>query len=141
MPSVGPMNAGLKNSGGFFVPVGDCVGKVFGYTPGTGAGGSAVPGAFSTASWATLGSPTRASSIAAAGAGGVFRDGGKTVVSASRVFRKVQLLIPASVSTGGVAGRVGTTSEDYLTGYIELMSGNGASPATAAPVAYYPSMF
>ena len=140
MPSVGPMNAGLKNSGGFFVPVGDCVAKVFGYTSGTGAGGSTVPGAFSTASWANLGA-ARASSIATAGAGALFRDGGKTVVSASRVFRKVQLLVSTSASTSGVAGAAGTTKEDYLTGYIELMSGNGANPATAAPVAYYPSMF
>jgi hypothetical protein len=139
MPSVGPMNAGLKNSGGFFVPVGDCRLKVYGYTGGSGAGGSAVPGTFSTASWAALDSKFT-SSFATAGAG-VFRDVGRTVVSASRVFRKVQLLFSTNASTGGVNGSAGTTVNDYLTGYIELMSGMAGAPNSCAPVAFYPSQF
>jgi hypothetical protein len=147
MPSVGPMNAGLKNTaGGFFIPVGRCDNLVFAYTPGTGAGGSAVPGSFTGVPWAgaTATQPNRATStIAAAGAGGVFKDMGKTVVSASRVFRKVQLLVSSNVSTGGVNGAATGSVTDYLTGYIELMSGNGppATAGNAAPVAFYPSMF
>ena len=142
MPSVGPMNAGLKNTaGGYFIPVGRCDNLVYAYTAGTGAGGSTLPGSFASVTWAgaTANLPNKATStIAAAGAGGVFRDMGKTVVSASRVFRKVQLLISSSVSTGGISGSNGTTA-DYLTGFIELMSGAGASAGAAcAPVAYYP---
>jgi hypothetical protein len=140
------MNAGLKNTaGGFFIPVGRCDNLVFAYTAGTGAGGSAVAGNFTAVPWAgpNATQPNRATStIAAAGAGGVFKDMGKTVVSASRVFRKVQLLVSSNVSTGGVNGSAGGIT-DYLTGYIELMSGNGppTTAGNAAPVAFYPSMF
>lgn len=148
MPSVGPMNAGLKNGGGFFIPIGNCLSKVFAYTEGSGAGGSFAPGNFSNAAWAAVGTATAinaTSTINGAGAGGVFRDMGKTVVSASRVFRKVQLLVSSAVSTGGVSGQNGSSPDvDYLTGYIELMSGtNGPAPTAgnAAPVAYYPSLF
>jgi len=148
MPSVGPTNAGLKNGGGFFIPVGNCIGKVFAYSGSTGAGGSAVSGSFTTASWAASGTATAinaTSTINAAGAGGVFRDMGRTVVSASRVFRKVQLLVSSAVSTGGVSGQTGTSpSVDYLTGFIELASGANGPASTAlnaAPVAYYPSLF
>ena len=148
MPSVGPMNAGLKNTGGFFIPVGNCLSKVFAYTEGSGAGGSFTPGNFVNAPWADVGTATAinaTSTINTAGAGGVFRDMGKTVVSASRVFRKVQLLVSSAVSTGGVSGQNGSSPDvDYLTGYIELMSGNNGPTPTAlnaAPVAYYPSQF
>jgi hypothetical protein len=59
---------------------------------------------------------------------------GKTVVSANRTFRKVQLNA-ALPSTFGVGGNVSTNPvEDYLTGYIEL-GFNGAG--TAAPVAHF----
>jgi hypothetical protein len=67
---------------------------------------------------------------------------GKSVVSAGRVFRKVQLLT-STVSTGGVGGPVGASNPyvDYLTGYIELGSGvtNGGIGLTT-PVAYYPGL-
>jgi hypothetical protein len=59
----------------------------------------------------------------------VFRDHGKTLLSANRVFRKVQLLVSTgSVLTGGSDGVAGSdnlsvsanTTPNYLTGYIEL---------------------
>jgi hypothetical protein len=67
---------------------------------------------------------------------------GKSVVSAGRVFRKVQLLT-STVSTGGVGGPVGGTNPmvDYLTGYIELGSGqSNGGMSVVTPVAFYPGL-
>jgi hypothetical protein len=78
------------------------------------------------------------SSINGPGAGKL-RDMGKTYVSASRVFRKVQLIVPVSTtnqSTFGVEGNQNTTpTVDYLTGYIELgWEGSGIpAPVARAP--------
>jgi hypothetical protein len=68
------------------------------------------------------------------------RDMGQNLVSASRTFRKVQLLAQANggVSTGGVGGNAtGAVSGDYLTAYIELpgTQGNVSGNQPTAPVA------
>jgi hypothetical protein len=146
MSSVGPMRAGFKqNAGGFFIPLGDVASKVLAFTAVGGAGGSYQVGSFATASWAAFGTtPSKfTSSISTAAAGGLLRDMGKSVVSAGRVFRKVQLLT-STVSTSGVGGPVGAANPlvDYLTGYIELGSGvtNGGLPGAFPPVAYYPGL-
>lgn len=105
-------------------------------------------GVLATAAWAgggrqpndTVAGPgTRyTSSINGPGAGKL-RDMGKTYVSASRVFRKVQLVVPVSTtnqSTFGVEGNQNTTPNvDYLTGYIELgWEGSGfPAPVARAP--------
>jgi hypothetical protein len=112
------------------------------YSGGAGAGGSFLPGNFSPASWtaAVGGAGAVLSSISSVGAGGLLKDMGKTVVSSSRTFRKVQLVAPSLA--GGVVGSE-TTSGPYLTGYIELATGNAfpASPvANVAPVAYLPGL-
>lgn len=74
------------------------------------------------------------SSINGPGAGRL-RDLGKTYISASRAFRKVQLVWygNGSASTFGVNGAANTSPDaDYLTGFIELgWEGNGVP----APVA------
>ena len=146
MPSVGPTAYGFKQSaGGFFVPLGNVADKVLQFTASGGAGGSYLVGSFTTAAWAAGGTtPSRwTSTISTINAGGLLRDMGKSVVSAGRVFRKVQLLT-STVSTGGVGGPVGAANPlvDYLTGYIELGSGlsNGGMPGNFAPVAYYPGL-
>ena len=118
----------VDTESGYFVPVGSLLGKVYGY--------NATNQTLSTASWAYFGPGLPLSSINAAGAG-ILKDMGKTVVSSLRTFRKVQLVLngPATytnASTFGVGGRAATTTEDYLTGYIELgFEGNG-SPAPVA---------
>jgi len=124
----------LPNTNGYYIPVGDLVGKVYWHVDvaNTGVGG----GTFSTAAWAALGAGASLSSINGAGKG-LLRDMGRTIVSSLRTFRKVQLVVN-SVSTFGVGGRSGTsatpTGEDYFTGYIELgFDGLG----NAAPVAQY----
>jgi hypothetical protein len=65
---------------------------------------------------------------------------GRTVVSANRTFRKIQLVTNrfgsnSTLATFGVGGAAGTSPvEDYLTGYIEIgFEGNGVP----APVAHY----
>jgi hypothetical protein len=136
-----------QSQNGYFIPLGNVAAVVQQYTPGTGAGGSAVAGTFALAVWAQGGgalSHKLTSTISAVGAGGLLRDMGKTVVSSGRTFRKIQLMTNA-VSTGGVGGAAAgaTANVDYLTGYIELASGFNSLNGTTvvAPVAYYPGLF
>ena len=153
-----------QNSSGFFMPVSSLQGIVYSITNGSGAGGSFQQAGFNFAGTATIQQafwalPTAAtvngvaspyatngnpylSSINGAGAG-LLKDMGRTVVSAGRTFRKVQLVVNNSqsnrgnfaLSTNGVAGQINTTPvQDFLTGYIELgFDGTGPS----APVVPY----
>lgn len=144
-----------KQTNALYVPVGNCANMVLQYVPGTGSGGSTQVGAFQPAAWAALqpGASKYTSTISTIGAGGFFRDMGKTVVSSARTFRKVQLLVN-TVSTSGVGGTLTAqgvaANVDYLTGYIEVANGpafNGnagtgiAVNANPAPVALYPSLW
>lgn len=116
------------NDIGYFIPVASLTNQIYGLNTANGAL------SFSTASWAYFG-PGRSLSSIQAGAG-ILKDMGKTVVSSSRTFRRVQLVLPShsTLSTFGVGGRQTSVGEDYLTGYIELgFEGNG----TPAPVAHY----
>jgi hypothetical protein len=117
---------------GFYITVGDCRNKIFSYNPTAGAV------TFSAATWTSTGATS--SLVQAAGAG-VLRDMGKTIVSATRTFRKVQLVVssPTTFGVGGpaVGGTVtfSATGEDYLSGYIEL--GFPSASSVVAPVAAY----
>jgi hypothetical protein len=165
--------SGIKQTGtdmGYFMPVSSLQGIVYSINYGSGSGGSFQQGGFNVAGtatvqqafWGLLGAQTVGSatgpyltngnpylsSINQAGAG-ILKDLGKTVVSAGRTFRKVQLVVNNSqrnganfaLSTNGVAGvgtyQAGTTTsavQDFLTGYIELgFEGTGPS----APVVPY----
>ena len=124
---------------GYFMPLSSLQNIVYAFTAGSGAGGSFAQGSFSTASWATLfyngkGNPYLSSINGAAT--GLLRDMGKTIVSAGRTFRKVQLLQNGAnfVSTGGVAGQNPNTNpvQDYLTGFIELGFEGAGTPAPVA---------
>jgi len=140
---------GPKQSRGYFVPLGSCVGKVYSYTPGSGAGGAYLPGSFAVATWSQAGGAAGAllSSISSIGQGGLLRDMGKTVVSSNRTFRKVQLLGP-SLADGVTNGNNSATdfssqtTNPYLTGYVELSTGrSGPGPAASvAPLAYLPGL-
>jgi hypothetical protein len=126
-----------RTANGYFVAVGPLTDKVLSYTGGSGAGGSFRPGSFATATW---GAGAGASTLLGT-TGTVLRDGGVTVVSSSRVFRKVQLFAPA-LSTGGVGGGPLTPAgQDFNSGYIELPGGSVDNTTVAdniAPVAYMP---
>jgi len=142
---------------GFFMPVSSLQGIVYAINYGSGAGGSYVASSMpapvawcqpSLAPYATNGNPYL-SSINGAGQG-ILKDMGRTVVSAGRTFRRVQLVVNSSqrnganfaLSTNGVAGvntfqaagNTGTSVQDFLTGFIEFgFEGTGPS----APVVQY----
>lgn len=130
----------LSRDTGYFIPVGNLKGLIYEYNP--------VLGVSSAAAWADTNHSTLMF-ISSAGAG-ILKDMGRTIVSSSRVFRKVQLVFSTAntvalaaqgITTtvgGGAAGQTSTggspgVGEDYLTGYIEL-GFNGGRPA---PVAVY----
>jgi len=133
-----------QNAPSHYMPLANLEGLIFAYNASATAG--TVP--FTNATWAssgsafaTAGSPYM-SSVRSAGAG-ILRDLGRQVLSAGRVFRKVQLVVRnaggvpnAAASTFGVAGGISATAanQDFLTGYIEL-GYDGTGPAT--PVAQY----
>lgn len=105
----------IPSNNGYYVPVGDCRTKFY-VQSGTDTAPNFAASMVSTMS--TSGAYV-SSLVSGAGAGGVFRDHGKTVLSSGRVFRKVQLLV-STVGTEGVGG-------SYLTGYIELPGTGGMS--------------
>ena len=140
----------FKQTNGYFVPLATCQSKIYTYTAGSGAGGSYLPGSFALAAWAvssTVASAQVSSLLAGPTQGGLLKDMGKTVVSANRTFRKVQLVVPG-LSTAGVSSEVSNTS-NYYSGYIELAGPNAfqagvaasASAGSPAPVAYMPGLF
>ena len=96
---------------------------------------------FSTCPWTTGTTAGPYSTLVAAAGAGLLKDMGKTIVSSTRTFRKIQLVVPASataVSTFGVAGPQGNVAGDYLTGYIEMgFEGSGASPSYPPKFAKY----
>jgi hypothetical protein len=115
----------VNSDTGYYIPIGNCAGKIFKYDSTTGLVGTSTMWATSTAT---------AGFISSAGAG-ILRDLGKTVVSSGRTFRKVQLVL-STPNTFGVAGAPLGVGEDYLTGYIELGI-SGLAYGTVAPVAVY----
>ena len=133
-----------QNAPSHYMPLSSLEGLILAYNASATTG--TVPftnatWASSGSAWATAGSPYM-SSVVRAGAG-ILKDLGRQVLSAGRVFRKVQLVVRnaggvpnAGASTFGVAGGISATSvnTDYLTGYIEL-GYDGTGPAT--PVAQY----
>jgi hypothetical protein len=117
------LQSGLKqipSNAGYYIPVADCR-TTFYQNNGTDAAPQISSNVYGRSSiTSTL--------INAAGAG-VFRDMGKTLVSSSRAFRKVQLLTSTnSLVNGGTegVGGVDTAPTNYITGYIELPGTGGA---------------
>jgi hypothetical protein len=130
-----------QNGPQFFMPLSSLVGVIYAYNP------TANTQQFSVAPWAdgilpAANTGTRAagkyiSSINGVGAG-LLKDLGKSVTSAGRVFRKVQLVVrqTGTTSTNGVEGNAlsNNPNSDYLTGYVEFgFDGSG----TPAPLAQY----
>jgi hypothetical protein len=59
----------------------------------------------------------------------LLKDMGRTVVSAGRTFRRVQMVVPDAAFSvaGGVGGAYAGSDSDYMCGYIELgLRGNGS---------------
>lgn len=139
MTSIGADIKQIPNDARFFVPISSLA-----YQGGINAL-NRTTGVLTQATWLTQsgtdtspGGPGKGTSfLSSVNVPGVGRlkDLGKTYISASRAFRKVQLVWfgTGAPSTFGVNGTSGTVPDaDYLTGYIELgWEGNG----TPAPVA------
>ena len=134
------LQSGLKQipvGGGYYVTVGDCRTSFY-----ANVGTNALPLFVSNLSTLSTAGKAVSSLIASAGAG-VFRDHSLTLVSASRVFRKVQLLeATGSLVNGGTDGVAGAPYgasglTPYLTGFIELPGTGGYSSGTPSftPVA------
>lgn len=130
---------------GYYINFGDLRSKIYARTSEPSGNTGTAGGSFSTAVWAqsTLANGQGWVSTALAIPGsGVLRDMGRTIVSSTRTFRKIQLVVPANraPSTFGVGG--GTLAgENYFTGYIELgFGGEGGTDqgnGGPAPVAHY----
>jgi hypothetical protein len=152
------VSADFKQSRGYFVVTGVSV-RAYTYAGGSGAGGSFVQGAMTTAGTVTV------------VAGSVLRDMGKTVLTGSlgdtaaassgtttagnlqRVFRKVQIInrlssttsaTVANVSQGVGSGLANTISGGYDTFYIELptlgRSGGATNNVSYTDVVYVPGL-
>jgi hypothetical protein len=133
------LDRSFKQTNGYFVPVADCRNRIYTYTPAGGAGGDFKAGTFVTAVWSSAPASAAAqplSTLVASAGAGLLKDMGKTVVSANRTFRKVQLVVPG-LSTGGVSAVV----SDYVTSYIELSGAGGSAGGAVTQVAYLPGLF
>lgn len=93
-------------------------------TPPSGSGGDYKLPGFSAS--------VAGESVIASGV--LLKDMGKTVLSSSHVFRKVQAVV---ANGAAVSATTNVTGQPF---YIELATGNQAQ-ATAAPVAYLPGLF
>lgn len=129
MSSVGPNNQGLKQTRGYFVVLSTLTTALqYNIAAGSGAGGSYLPGAVTTQ--ATL-APT---GVAVIPSGSVLKDMGKTVVSSTHTFRKVQTMVASGPAVSTVASAaLGAVF------YIELNTGQNLSSASTQ-VAYLPGL-
>jgi hypothetical protein len=128
MTSVGPNDQGLKQTRGYFVLLSTLNSSIqFAIAAGSGAGGSYLPGAVTTQAGLAP------SGVAAIPSGAVLKDMGKTVVSSTHTFRKVQTMVAQGPSITATAAATG------LPFYIELNTGQNLS-AVGTQVAYLPGL-
>jgi hypothetical protein len=133
------LQSGLKQipaNAGYYIPLADCRATFY-----ANNGTDAAPNF--TSGLSTLNN--RYSTLIASAGAGVLRDHGVTLISATRVFRKVQLLVSSNSlvngGTDGVGGlgyeTVTSVQEPYLTGFIELPGTGGYSTGSGSftPVA------
>jgi hypothetical protein len=131
------LQSGLKQiplNGGYYINVAS-VFTTTALNTGTDAAPNFSVGAFQS----TVSTGQISTNVCTAGQA-VFRDMGTTIVSSTRVFRKVQLLRnTSSLVLGGTDGVTGNSSTPgaYLTSFIELPGTGGYSSGTGTitPVA------
>jgi hypothetical protein len=147
MPSVGPMNGGMKttNTSGFYLLQQTvALGNFYAYQAPSGSGGSFNPVASSNLVAFTAVTP--AFTLPTVGAGGnlnnlllagkMVRDMGASVVASGSTFRKVQLMVSSGTVTAGGPAVTGVQGgyNGYLTGYVQVANENNtlATDATIA---------
>lgn len=110
----------IPANAGYYINVGDCRGSFY-----VNAGTDELP----NMSTNVYSQSSITSTYMATAGNAIFKDMGKTLVSASRTFRKVQLVVSSgfvvSGGTSGVGG-VDTAPFNYLTGYVELPGQHGS---------------
>uniref|UniRef100_A0A6C0AP22 Uncharacterized protein n=1 Tax=viral metagenome TaxID=1070528 RepID=A0A6C0AP22_9ZZZZ len=120
---------GPKQTKGYFVVLSSISTSLqYNVAAGSGAGGSYQPGAVTTQAAAAP------SGVAVIPSGTLLKDMGKTVVSSTHTFRKVQTLLASGPSITATAAATG------LPFYIELSTGQSLSTA-GTQVAYMPGLF
>ncbi len=107
--------------------------NILAFTAGAGAPlrtvnaqGVGANGFFSTSTWTVN---TGAAYPLLSSGQCLLKDMGRTIVSAGRTFRRVQMVVPDATfsATGGVGGGASGVDADYMCGYIELgLDGNGS---------------
>ena len=118
----------FKQNKGYFVVLSTLsTTSQFNVAAGVGAGGSYLPGPITTQA------STAPSGVANLNAGAILKDMGKTVVSSTHTFRKVQAVVTNGPSVTSVAAATGQPF------YIELVT-NQAQQSMAASVAYLPGL-
>jgi hypothetical protein len=123
--------AQISRATGYYVPLATLSSVIYA-EPAQAANGTT--GNFVRAGWTTTERVASTIISGALGYPGMLKDMGKTLVSAQRTFRKVQL-VTSTTSTFGVAGALGTAPDSgYLTGYIELGYEGYGVPAPVASV-------
>jgi hypothetical protein len=135
MTSIGVRTRQVSSDSGYYIPLATLVDKLYSLPATAG-------GPLSTATWARGINGDKVLGLISTAGQGLLKDMGKTVVSSTRVFRKVQLVVPSSFgavnfnvnSTFGVGGASGSTppQSDYYTAYIELASEGGGNPTPVA---------
>jgi hypothetical protein len=137
MTSIGVRTRQVSSDSGYYIPLADIRNTLFS-APSTANGALGV-----CPPWASTPNADRVLCLISSAGAGLLKDMGKTIVSSTRVFRKVQLVVPSSLngqvnlqvlSTGGVGGGSGTSlpSMDYYTAYIELGSEGSGNPTRVA---------
>jgi len=135
MTSIGVRTRQVNSDTGYYIPLATLVDRLYSLPATAG-------GPLSTATWCRAVNPDRVLGLISSAGAGLLKDMGKTVVSSTRVFRKVQLVVPSSVGTTntstlntfGVGGASGTTApqSDFYTAYIELASEGSGNPTPVA---------
>jgi hypothetical protein len=121
--------AGYNQSGGgyFYVAADSAATKLSVYTPGAGSGGATTVGSFALA--------VPGSAVYAAGlstlfkAGNIVKDMGKTVVSSTRVFRKIQAVDSSDATAQAALGVTGGPDNNYASYYVEVGREGSGAPA------------
>ena len=130
MTSIGVRTRQVSSDSGYYIPLADLRNSLIGLPSTVNGPMGGCP------AWALSTTVGPVSLISSAGAG-LLKDMGKTIVSSTRVFRKVQLVVPGAAggsSTFGVAGASPATlpAGDFYTAYIELGSEGGGNPTKVA---------
>jgi hypothetical protein len=135
MPASGVQ--GFKQTKGYFVAVGalPSTQQFIWTTRGTGSGGSYLPGSM------TPGGNTPAPSTGVIAAGSLLKDMGKTVVSSTHTYRKVQRVITNGPSLTATVACDGAPFYIELDTYQSQQNGGTAVLGQgAATVAYLPGL-